>query len=147
MATGTGPGTDSGLREDAEEVGCAEAMSERLEGEVELHELASCYPKDSGPPSYSHRWSYRSPPQLPLSRLLFVNLSTCDDWDAVYTSGSFVHIDYKGTSCHTLFLSLHNCCKQLVFDQQTLVLFPGLADPPHCSGCGRVRCNGVARDH
>jgi hypothetical protein len=147
MAIETALGIDSGRRGKTEEVGRAEAKPGHLECVVELQELASYYRKDSETSLHSHRLRYRFAPRLPLSRLLYASLLTGDGRHAVDTSGSFVHIDCKGTACRTLFLSLHNWCKQLVFDRQTLVSFPGLADPPHCSRCGRVRYNGVARDH
>jgi hypothetical protein len=124
MAIETALGIDSGRREKTEEVGRAEAKPGHLECVVELQELASYYRKDSETSLHSHRLRYRFAPRLPLSRLLYASLLTGDGRHAVDTSGSFVHIDCK-----------------------TLVSFPGLADPPHCSRCGRVRYNGVARDH
>jgi hypothetical protein len=57
-----------------------------------------------------------------------------------------VRIDYKGTSCHTLSLSLRSCCRRWAFDQLTLVLFPGLEGLLRCSGYARVQCNAVAVD-
>ena len=78
---------------------------------------------------------------------LYSRSSTPFELVATYTSGSAVHIDCKGTSCHTWSSSSRSCCKRWVSGQQTSVLYLESGGLLRCSGYDHVQCSGVAKDH
>jgi hypothetical protein len=116
-------------------------LAGRSSAEPGPHELENFPPRQSGPLGCFHgRWNSHS--GLPL----VARRSCSRSWmlgesGGVCTSGSSVHNGCMGTSCRTWSWSLHSCCTRSESGQPTLVLYPGRAGLPHCSGFVRGQCS------